>query len=202
MLDNVSLCKVNASIWTKRLGTKAVFSMLAVEISHGDFCDLADALEYFGLLFGPCFDVSHTVDDETGDYENDFIDISCTNFYLNVNGDRVLFRHYYNVEGDVTETYITYPNRLLRLDDLATELAFSLCSGDEQTENVRLARLLATYVSDLRLYAHSSERLTKVAHVMREGLRASDIREYVVVPHYDPYSRLIDCHAGIDEIPF
>lgn len=176
--------------------------MLAVEISHGDFCDLADALEYFGLLFGPCFKVSHTVDDETEQYENDFLEISCTNFYMNVNGDKVLFRHYYNVEGDVTETYITYPYRLLRLNDLVTELSFSLCCGDEQLENVRLARLLASYVSELRHYAHSSERLTRVANVMRNGLIRSATNGYVVVPHYDPYSKLIDSHIGFDEIPF
>lgn len=176
--------------------------MLAVEISHGDFCDLADALEYFGLLFGPCFNVSHSVDDETGEYENDFIDISCTNFYLIVNGDRVLFRHYYNVEGDVTETYITYPNRLKRFYDLVTELSFSLCSGEEQLENVRLARLLATYVSELRRYAHSSERLTRTAHVMREGLHRRDVLDYVIVPRYDSYSRLVDSHIRYDEIPF
>lgn len=176
--------------------------MLAVEISHGDFCDLHDALEYFGLLFGPCFSVSHSVDDQTGEYENEFLDISCTNFYLHVNGDKVLFRHYYNVEGDVTETYITYPNRLLRLDDLVTELSFSLCSGEEQLENVRLARLLASYVSELLCYAHSSERLTRVAHIVRDGLRRSDTLDYVVVPRYDPYSRLVDSHIRYDEIPF
>lgn len=176
--------------------------MLAVEISHGDFCDLHDALEYFGMLFWPCFNVSHSVLDETDNYENDFIDISCTNFYLNVNGDKILFRHYYNVEGDVTETYITYPNRLKRLYDLVTELSFSLCSGEEQLENVRLARLLANYVTELRRYAHSSERLTRVAHIVRDGLRRRDTLDYVVVPRYDPYSRLVDSHICFDEIPF
>lgn len=176
--------------------------MLAVEIGHGDYCDLADCLEYFGLLFGPCFNVTNSTNDETGDYENEFLDISCCNYYLSVNGKTVLHRHYYSVEGDVLETYITYPNRLWVLDNLATELCFSLCSGDEQTENVRLARLFASYVSELRHYAHSAERLTRLAHVMREGLRSDDTREYVVVPHYDPFSKLIDSHIGFDEIPF
>lgn len=176
--------------------------MLAVEISHGDYCDLADCLEYFGLLFGPCFKVSHTVDDETEKYDNEFLEISCTNFYLNVNGKTVLHRRYYSVEGDATETYITYPNRLWVLDNLITELSFSLCCGDEQLENVRLSRLLASYVSELRNYAHSSERLTSVANIMRRVLIGSAVRGYVVVPHYDPYSKLIDSHIGFDEIPF